>query len=722
MSSNPLCQLISPKSIALVGAGNNPRKMGALHALSILKDGYQGSFYLVHRQEQMVLGCKAFKSVYDLPEAPELAMLVVPGDQVLQLLADFGEIGTRRAVIVTAGFRETGLEGSEKEEQLKEIAARYGIRFLGPNCIGFINSELALNVTVFPGTGKPGKLGMVSQSGTYITQTLSYLRNKGIHFSKAISVGNEADIDMVEALEYLGQDEQTKAIALYIEGISNGRRFIEVAQKITRYKPVLAQYVGGSGAGARAGMSHTGSMGGPDFLYEGLFRQAGVIQVFGIEDLYDHGWTLATQPRLRGNRVGVLTNSGGPGTAIAHVCEKGGLEVPSFSEKLQREIKQHIQGHASSANPVDLTFHLDAKLLTSVLPETIIQSGEVDGLILHGAMSHGFMREMYPRLSEMLGGISLEQFLALRKPDLTGTLSLSQRYGLPSLISSFFGREDNYTSAYRDHDIPVFDAPEKAARAMAALLRYKKIQERKSFVSPELPARVPLAVEILERAAGEGRQTLNEYESKQVLAAYGIAVTREKLAFSEDEAVAAAFSLGFPVVLKGCSAAIAHKTEKGLVHLRLVDEKEVRHAFQAISKAVGHSLPALVSEMVSSGRELLAGMARFPGFGPCIVFGLGGIFTEAIRDVTFRSAPLSEAEGEEMLSDILSAKILGEFRGMPPADTVALSAILTTLGFISLLHPEIAEIDINPLVISGSRPVAVDALIVLEQKSKSDRL
>ncbi|MCL5981110.1 MAG: CoA-binding protein, partial [Firmicutes bacterium] len=286
MSSNPLCQLISPKSIALVGAGNNPRKMGALHALSILKDGYQGSFYLVHRQEQMVLGCKAFKSVYDLPEAPELAMLVVPGDQVLQLLADFGEIGTRRAVIVTAGFRETGLEGSKKEEQLKEIAARYGIRFLGPNCIGFINSELALNVTVFPGTGKPGKLGMVSQSGTYITQTLSYLRNKGIHFSKAISVGNEADIDMVEALEYLGQDEQTKAIALYIEGISNGRRFIEVAQKITRYKPVLAQYVGGSGAGARAGMSHTGSMGGPDFLYEGLFRQAGVIQVFGIEDLY----------------------------------------------------------------------------------------------------------------------------------------------------------------------------------------------------------------------------------------------------------------------------------------------------------------------------------------------------------------------------------------------------------------------------------------------------
>ena len=296
MYNNPLKQILHPKSLALVGAGKKPTKMGTLHALSIVKDGYPGAFYPIHPREETVFGRRAYKSVYDLPEVPDLAMLVVPVEQVLQLLDDFGKIGTKYAVIVTAGFRESGLHGQKQEDKLKEIAARYGIRFLGPNCIGFINSELPLNITVFPGTGKPGRLGMISQSGTYITQTLSYLKNKGIHFSKAISVGNEANIDIVDALEYLGQDEQTSAISLYIEGIKNGRRFIDVAQGITPYKPVLAQYVGGSGAGARAGMSHTGSMGGPEFLYEGIFKQAGVIQSFGIEDLYAQGWALATQP------------------------------------------------------------------------------------------------------------------------------------------------------------------------------------------------------------------------------------------------------------------------------------------------------------------------------------------------------------------------------------------------------------------------------------------
>lgn len=715
MNNNPLRQIMNPKSIALVGANNNPAKMGTLHALSIVKDGYQGDFYPIHRSEATVIGHRAYKAVSGLPETPELAILVVPVDQVLQLLEEFGEIGTRYAVIVTAGFRETGSEGAALEKSLKEITGRYGIRFLGPNCIGFINTELGLNITVFPGTGKPGKLGMISQSGTYITQTLPYLRNKGIHFSKAISVGNEADIDLVDALEYLGRDEQTEAIALYIEGIRNGRRFIDVAREITRYKPVLAQYVGGSEAGARAGMSHTGSMGGPEFLYEGIFRQAGVIQRYSIDDLYEHGWTLAAQPPIRGNRVGVVTNSGGPGTAISHTCEKGGLEVPRFSEELQKEIRQHVLSHASSANPVDMTFHLDAKVLTRTIPEIIMKSGEADGLILHGAMSHGFMREIYPRISDMMGGLPLEQFLAMYAADMGKTVGLPEKYGLPMLVSSFFGREDNYTAAYRDHGIPVFDAPEKAARAMSALLQYKKIRERRAAVPADNPpARNGQASAIIEKAVHSGRQILDEYESKQVLAAYGIPISREKPALNEDEAVSAALSLGYPVVLKGCSPEIAHKTEKGLVHLSLKHENEVRQAYRAVIAAAGQ-VPVLVSEMVRGSRELLAGMTRFPGFGPCVMFGLGGIFAEAVRDFTFRAAPLSEAEAEEMIGDLRSAKLLGQFRGLPAANVAALSAVMRALGFLSLLHPEIAEIDINPLVLRGREPVAVDALVVLSR-------
>ena len=716
MKTNPLNLLMNPKSIAIVGAGDNPSKMGTLHAVSILKGGYQGEFYPVHPKHATILGHKAYKSVSELPEVPELAILIIPIDQVLLVLEEFGKLGTRHAIIVTAGFRETGLVGKEKEEQLKAIAVRYGIRFLGPNCIGMINTGISLNTTIMPCTGKEGKLGMASQSGTYITQTLSYLRNKGIHFSKAISVGNEGDIDIVDALEFLGEDEQTKAIALYIEGIRDGQRFIEVAQKVTRRKPVVAQYVGGSDAGARAGMSHTGSMAGPDFLYEGIFKQAGIIRVDSIEDLYGHGWALATQPLLQGSRIGVVTNSGGPGTAISHTCERHGLEVPTFSEALQTEIKQHIQAQASSANPVDLTFHLDAQILTAVIPEAIMQSGEVDGIIIHGAMNHGFMKELYPLLKDLLGGITLEQFLGLYKPDASSSVSLHWQYNTPLIISTFFGRGDNYTNAYLEHEIPVFEIPEKAARAMATLLAYKNIRERKEISRSPLPAPSALAAEIIADAIAKGQKTLDEYLSKQVLSAYGIPINREQLVASEQDAVAAASSLGFPVVLKGCSAEVAHKTEKGLVHLNLKNEEEVLRSYQAIQAAAGETMPVIVSQLVHGTRELMAGMTRFPGFGPCIMFGLGGVFTEALRDVTFRAAPLSETEATEMLDDINAAQLLQEMRGMPAVDTTVLADILMKLGTVSLLHPEIAEIDINPLLISGSEPIAVDALIILGEK------
>lgn len=713
MIKNPLFQLMNPKSIAIVGAGNNPSKMGTLHGLSIVKEGYQGKVYPVHPRENKVLGHQAYLSVSDLPEAPDVAMLIVPADQVLKLLAEFGKLGTRHAIIVTAGFRETGEEGRVKEEQLKEVAASYGMRFLGPNCIGIINSEILLNMTVMPGSGIQGKLGMASQSGTYVTQTLPYLKQRGIHFSKAISVGNEADIDIVDALEYLGQDPQTKAIALYLEGIKNGRRFIEVAQKITPHKPVLVQYVGGSMAGARAGMSHTGSMAGPDFLYEGILKQAGVIRVNTVEELYSYGWVLASQPPLKGRRMAVVTNSGGPGTAIANACENGNLEVPTFSPKLQQTIREHILPHASSANPVDLTYHLDAKVLTAVVPEIIMQSGEADGVIVHGGMSHGFMKVLYPHVRDLLGDVTLEQFLGYFSANFEKTVSLPWEYGIPLVVSSFFGREDDYTSAYLDHGISVFDSPEKAARAMAMLLRYKEIRERKSISHDCLPAVSPQAQKIINAAQVKQQNTLTEYESKQVLQAYGIPVTSEKLALSEEAAVVAAVESGFPVVLKGCTPQIAHKTEKGLVHLSLTTVEGVRQAYRDVSRQAGGEIPVLVAEMLPRGRELVVGMMRFPGFGPCVMLGLGGVFAEALRDITFRAAPLSEAEAEEMLQDIRAKAIFGEFRGMPALDTAELVKMLVAIGQLALLHPEIAEMDINPVIINGSLPIAVDALVVL---------
>ena len=710
MKENPLEYLMNPRSIATVGAGNNPTKMGTIQALSIIKDGYGGKFYPIHPSEENVLGHKAYTSVLDLPETPDLAVFIVPTDQVIGLMEDFGRIGTKRAVVITAGFRETGSAGRELEEELKECTRRHGIRFLGPNCIGLINSAISLNITVMPLESPPGMLGMASQSGTYVTQTLPYLEKRGIRFSKAISLGNEADIDINDALAYLGEDDQTRAIALYIEGLKDPARFLRIAREITPRKPVLAQYVGGTAAGARAGSSHTGALAGPDHLYDGLLEQAGVIRVYSVEDLYGQGWALATQPPLKGNRIAVITNSGGPGTAMSDACNTGGLEVPIFSERLQEQIRPHIPPHGARANPVDLTFFLDAHAISVTIPELIIRSGEVDGVVLHGAMGTGFMNEVYSHAGELFG-LTREEFLEMFSEDLSEAMALPKREGLPFLVSSFFDESDDYTAAYRARGIPVFDSPEKTARAMVALWKYRQIRERTPGAPPSLPPTAGEAALLIAGAKKRRASFLDEYASKKVLRAYGIPAGAEELARSAEEAAGAAAALGCPVVLKGCSEDIAHKTGRGLIHLNLKDEAEVKRSFRDIQDAAGKEIPVLVAQMVQGDRELVVGALRQPAFGPCVMFGLGGIFAEALRDTVFRLAPLSRAESLEMLEGIKAKDLLGVFRGMPAADREALAGIIRKVGDLLLLHPEIREIDLNPIILAGSRPVVVDALI-----------
>ena len=715
MKTSPFHLLMNPQSIATVGAGNNPMKMGTIQALSIVQDGFKGPFYPIHPRDSEVFGYKAYQSAFDLPEAPDLVMFVLPAPLVVKILDDFGSIGTKRAIIITAGFRETGPGGEELEKLLKEVARKHGIRFVGPNCMGVINSSLPLNVTVAPISPQPGPLGMVSQSGTYITQTLPYLNRRGIRFSKAISVGNEADLDLTDALEYLGEDEKTKAIALYIEGIRDGGKFIKAARKITPHKPIVAQYVGGSVAGARAGSSHTGAMAGPDFIYDGLFRQCGILRVDTVEELYNQSWVLANQPPLRGRRIGVLTNSGGPGTAMAHICNEGGLDVPPFSGKLHDSIKKVIPPHGSAANPVDLTFHMDAEVLSTTLPELVMESGEVDGIVMHGLMSSGFLKAIYPHLGPVTGGLSEGELLKRFDRDLSKPVLLPFKNGIPMVISSFFGREDNYTAYYQDSGIPVFDGPEKAARGMLALHRYGKIQKREPYLKPELPPRSEEASAIIAEAVAKGQEALDEYSSKAVLQAYGVPLGEEKLVFTLEEALSAADSIGYPLVLKGCSPEITHKTGTGLVQLAINNSHAFEKAYSKVIEAAGKDIPVLVAKMIHGDREVMAGMARYPGFGPSVLFGLGGIFAEALEDRVFRIAPLSPADAVEMISGINAAALLGEYRGLPAVNQRALGSILQAVSSAALLHPEIAEIDLNPIIIRDREPVAVDALIVLDR-------
>lgn len=718
MPENPLELLMNPRSIAVVGASNNLMKMGTIQALSIIKDGYSGRFYPLHPSEKTVLGYQAYARPEDLPEAPDLVLFIVPVGVLFPLLESFGRIGTKRAVVVTGGFREAGGEnGVILEQKLGKIAAKYGMRFIGPNCIGIINSQIHLNSTICGIAKKPGSLGLASQSGTFVTQTLPLLKKRGIRFSKAISLGNEVNINIADALEFLGEDSSTKAIILYIEGLRNGRRFLEAARRVTPRKPVLALYVGGTAAGARAGFSHSGAMAGPDFLYAGVFKQAGVIRVDTVEDLYTHGWAMATQPPVRGPRVGIVTNSGGPATVISSSCDAAGLEVPKFSGKLQKKIQDLIQAHASGANPVDMTFDIDMRKFVVTIPEIVMKSGEVDALIMHGVMRSGFLREVYDHARDMMGSIAFDAFMKELGPVIEEIFSLPRRYKKPLLVSTFLDRDDDYTAAFMDHDIPVFFSPEKVAQALAVLYKYKKIKERRRNGESKMPSVDAGAAEIIRAARKRKQKALDEHAAKQVLAAYGVPVTDEVLVRTERDAITAAAKIGYPVALKACSPQIMHKSGKGLIALNISDDAGLKTAFNNIRRSAGCAVPVLVQEMIAGSRELLVGMTRFAGFGPCVIFGLGGVFTEAYRDTTIRVAPLSGRDAREMLNDIRSSDVLGNFRGMPQVKTAGLAAILRTVGNIALLHPEIAEIDLNPVIIDGSDPVVADALIVVGEKS-----
>jgi len=714
-SSNPLKTIMSPRSIAILGASGNIANMGSIQCVNLIGGGYPGEILPVHPREKTVLGRKAWPSISDLPYPPDLAVLVVPPRLVPEMLTDFGRLGTRHAVIISGGFRETGEGGKDLEKRITDIAGEYGMRFVGPNCVGILNTELPLNLTVFPAHDLDGKLGIISQSGTYVTQNLAWLHRRGIALSKAVSVGNEANMDIVDCLEFLGADEKTKAIGLYIEGIRRASRFLEVAREITKTKPIVAQYVGGTEAGARSGSSHTGAIAGPDFVYQGLFDQAGIIAVDSIEDVFRTGWALASQPPLKGKRIAVLTNSGGPGTAASNTLNKLGLDVPEFSEKTQKAIAPYIPGQASARNPVDLTFHLDMSTLAETLPGIVFEEEDIDGVIIHGIMDSGFLDELFPVIRKVLA-LGENDVLPMPETDLEPLAAMPGRYGKPLLVNSFFGKEDRCVRIFHEKGIPVFDAPEKAARAMGAFHRHYRIRNRNLGLPVRGDAPPPREARDILGAAAPG--PLDEYRAKRVLAAYGVPVVAEFLAETLPEALEAAGRIGYPVVLKGCSSHVLHKTEKGLVRLNIRTDDELARAFDGIREREP-GIALLVSEMIRGDREFLAGVTGAPGFPPCVLFGLGGVYAEALKDHQVRLAPLCPGDAFEMMASLRSRDLLGACRGMDPVDRESLASILVSLGRLALDFPIISEMDLNPIIIAEGKPWVADALFILGQAGPS---
>ena len=476
ITDSPLYPMLHPKSIAICGASNSVASMGTVLLLSLQSLGFEGPIYPVHPREKRVKGLTAYPSVLDLPEPPDLAILVVPTHTSVRVLDECGRKGIKYVVVVTAGFREVGGQGIEQEKELKAVAEKYGISFLGPNCIGLANPYHNLNTTFMEYEGRPGFVGMASQSGSFVTQMFNYICKFNIGFSAAVSVGNEAQIDIVDCMEYLGACPHTRVIGLYIEGINRGRAFVETARSIVPEKPIVALYVGGTAAGKRAAFSHTGAMAGPDRLYEGIFRQSGVIRVHSVTELFDACWVLGSMPVPRGNRLVIQTHSGGPGAVAADSCGRLGLDLPSLSEETTEKLAAFVPHTASVHNPIDLTFMKNPLDYLGDILQAIVEEASGDMILVYLLM--------VPKLAEQAMqefGIPENEIPAhleqLHSGMAESVLDLIRRYKKPIVGYTFRSLDEPGVKHLVEKGIPVFGGHERAARAMAAMAQYARMRE-----------------------------------------------------------------------------------------------------------------------------------------------------------------------------------------------------------------------------------------------------
>ncbi len=469
---SPLYRIMHPRSVAFWGASSNPVGMGTVQLSNLLALGYEGRIYPMHPRENEVMGLPAYAHASDLPEPADVAVFVLPTKVVPEILEECGRAGIKRAIIVSAGFGEMGPEGKLQQDRIVELARTYDISFIGPNCIGVVNPYAKFNTTFYPYEAVPGFIGMASQSGSFITQMFTHLEKFGIGFSQAASVGNEALLGLTDCVEYLGQCPKTTVIGLYIEAIRNGRQFVEVAREVSKIKPIVAFYVGGSKAGSRAGLSHTGALAGPDAVYDGIFRQCGITRASSIEELFDFCYVLGSQPLPAGKRLAILTHSGGPGAAASDAAERTGLELVDFSPETVERLKPLLPGTASIRNPVDMTFTRNYSDYIETLPQVLLGDERVDSMFLYCLMPH--RRVINSVASSQLADPTQAVAVAAEyiKGQAATAAALSPTYGKPVVGATFCTRKDLFVQELQDRGFPCLPSPERAIKALGALTRY----------------------------------------------------------------------------------------------------------------------------------------------------------------------------------------------------------------------------------------------------------
>ena len=719
-ASSGIESFYDPRSIAIIGASANARKPGGRPLAALTKRGYAGGVFPVNPRYDEIAGFRCYPTILDVPENVDMAIVSVPASSVPDVLRQCGKKGVKAVVIFSGGFAEVGARGEALQLEIAQLARENGFRILGPNCLGIINSSnsvMASFAHIVDMEPVPGGLGLVTQSGAFGAMIYAQATAAGVGCSSFASVGNEADTEFSDFVDYLLDDPATQMIGGYLEGAKDGDKLRRVAERALRLrKPIAMLKVGRTGAGARAASSHTGSLAGDDQVYDAFFRQMGVVRIESLQELTSFAIVHRGGRSCRGRRAAILSGSGGYGVMLADKCESLGLFVPEPTGATREKLEQTLPDFGSARNPIDLT--AQAARAPGMLGDCLRALADDDGIDI--VLAHVFFLEG--------AGLKLaQQIVEIYEATRTAIVIISH-------APAGGGVEAECLGLLRNAGIPILSDGMEAAKAVAKLAWYQERVERAQSLDADPAERdiavpagvretVPKANAACERREGirEALGTagnLSEHRSKQILSSYGIPITREALATSADEAAQLARELGYPVALKVQSARIAHKTEAGGIALNLASDDEVRSAFEEILESARRFDPhagvegVLVQEMLQGGVEVIIGATRDPVFGQVIMFGLGGIFVEVLRDVSFRIAPLTRADAREMIEEIKGHRVLRGARGRPPLDQEAIvDAILRVSRLVTDHREHIAELDINPLVVFPEGAKAVDALI-----------
>ncbi len=700
MHAQNLDAVLDPRAVAVIGASRSPQTIGHQILVNLLQHGFTGPVFPVNPHAAAVHGVKAYPRIGDVPDPVDLAVISVPRDLVLPVAHECADAGVRGLVVITAGFREVGPEGARLEEQLTRLVRERGIRMVGPNCMGVLNTDpaVSMNATFAPIQPPAGRAAFVSQSGALGLSVLDYAKEYGIGIAQFVSVGNKPDVSGNDLLVQWEHDDRVDTILMYVENFGNPARFREIASRIAKRKPIVVLKSGRSTVGARAASSHTGALAARDDAVDALLAQSGVLRATSIEQLVDMAMAFTEQPLPRSRRAAILTNSGGPGILVADAMEPHGLELVELSPATVQQLRPLFPPEASLRNPLDMIASATPSGYRAAL-EALLADDVVDAVVSI------FVPPLGVRQEDVAEAIVAAAQTRRDKPVLS---VLMGRDGLPE------GRAELHQAG-----IPAFIFPESAARALAALVRHREYREREVHRIEHIAVDRERAAAALEEARADGREWLDAIEALDLLTAYGIDVAPARLARSPAEAAECAADIGWPVALKVVSRDIVHKTDVGGIALELRDAAEVREEAEAMLARIAAALPdaridgLLVQRMVEGGTETIAGLARDPLFGPLIMFGLGGIWVEALEDVVFRVAPFDATEAEHMVDTFRGARILRGMRSQPPADRAALVDVLLRLSQLAVDFPGIAELDINPLMALEDGAVAADARVRL---------